>query len=224
MRRWLVLLACLAPAARADEIDDAKKRWETSPHGPMLERILPPTFEARAAARARLARARGSRCATACSATTCPTRRCTTRRNGRRSSSAWWCAWRAAATWARLMAEMMAGVKAPAPEETQDAHRLPAEARADAARPEALSRGEPALGRGLPPRLQPVPRAARPAAPHRGGMARGGGAHAGEHGVDEPRGRHAARLPAASRSCGSRKSTPSSHATRGSPTADAAAG
>ena len=31
---------------RADEISDARKRWETSPHGPMLERILPPTFEA----------------------------------------------------------------------------------------------------------------------------------------------------------------------------------
>ena len=30
----------------ADEISAAKKRWETSPHGPMLERILPPTFAA----------------------------------------------------------------------------------------------------------------------------------------------------------------------------------
>jgi hypothetical protein len=34
-------------AARADEIADARKRWAESPHGPMLERILPPTFEAR---------------------------------------------------------------------------------------------------------------------------------------------------------------------------------
>ena len=32
--------------AHADEISDAKKRWEDSPHGPLLERILPPTFEA----------------------------------------------------------------------------------------------------------------------------------------------------------------------------------
>lgn len=32
--------------AHADEISDAKKRWEESPHGPLLERILPPTFEA----------------------------------------------------------------------------------------------------------------------------------------------------------------------------------
>jgi hypothetical protein len=34
-------------SVQADEIDDAKKRWAESPHGPMLERILPPTFEAR---------------------------------------------------------------------------------------------------------------------------------------------------------------------------------
>jgi len=33
--------------AWADEIADARKRWAESPHGPMLERILPPTFEAR---------------------------------------------------------------------------------------------------------------------------------------------------------------------------------
>jgi len=32
--------------ANADEIADARKRWEESPHGPLLERILPPTFEA----------------------------------------------------------------------------------------------------------------------------------------------------------------------------------
>jgi hypothetical protein len=31
----------------ADEIQEAKKRWAASPHGPLLERILPPTFEAR---------------------------------------------------------------------------------------------------------------------------------------------------------------------------------
>lgn len=39
-------LAFLAAAAHADEISDAKRRWAESPHGPMLERILPPTFEA----------------------------------------------------------------------------------------------------------------------------------------------------------------------------------
>ena len=41
----LLLLAFMA-AASADEISEAKKRWESSPHGPMLERILPPTFDA----------------------------------------------------------------------------------------------------------------------------------------------------------------------------------
>ena len=45
MKFWLLLLLC--GAAAADEIDDAKKRWAESPHGPLLERILPPTFEAR---------------------------------------------------------------------------------------------------------------------------------------------------------------------------------
>jgi cytochrome c5 len=32
--------------ANADEISDARKRWAESPHGPLLERILPPTFDA----------------------------------------------------------------------------------------------------------------------------------------------------------------------------------
>src|SRR5439155_23675262 len=37
-----------APACAQDSIrlvEQAKKRWAESPHGPMLERILPPTFE-----------------------------------------------------------------------------------------------------------------------------------------------------------------------------------
>jgi hypothetical protein len=37
--------ACAQPDA-AQLVAEAKKRWEDSPHGPMLERILPPTFEA----------------------------------------------------------------------------------------------------------------------------------------------------------------------------------
>jgi len=43
---WALLVA-LAGVAHADEIDEAKRRWAESPHGPMLERILPPTFEKR---------------------------------------------------------------------------------------------------------------------------------------------------------------------------------
>ena len=46
--RALAIVLVLAPlATAADEIGDAKRRWAESPHGPMLERILPPTFEAR---------------------------------------------------------------------------------------------------------------------------------------------------------------------------------
>jgi len=39
-----LILFLFAGAALADEIGDARQRWESSPHGPMLERILPPTF------------------------------------------------------------------------------------------------------------------------------------------------------------------------------------
>jgi hypothetical protein len=48
MRR-LALLALALPlaTAAADDIAEAKKRWAQSPHGPMLERILPPAFEKR---------------------------------------------------------------------------------------------------------------------------------------------------------------------------------
>lgn len=46
IRFELLLVLLVAVPARADEIADARKRWESSPHGPMLERILPPTFDA----------------------------------------------------------------------------------------------------------------------------------------------------------------------------------
>jgi len=36
----------LAGLVNADEVADAKRRWASSPHGPLLERILPPTFSA----------------------------------------------------------------------------------------------------------------------------------------------------------------------------------
>ena len=46
--RFFLLVLCLVHApALADEAADAKKRWQESPYGPLLERILPPTFEAR---------------------------------------------------------------------------------------------------------------------------------------------------------------------------------
>ena len=46
IRFELLLVLLVTSTATADEISDARKRWETSPHGPMLERILPPTFDA----------------------------------------------------------------------------------------------------------------------------------------------------------------------------------
>ena len=44
--RWILLASgiFLHGLVLADEAADARKRWESSPHGPMLERILPPTF------------------------------------------------------------------------------------------------------------------------------------------------------------------------------------
>ena len=51
MRLTLALFAAVATAAFAQSAEElvaqARKRWEESPHGPMLERILPPTFELR---------------------------------------------------------------------------------------------------------------------------------------------------------------------------------
>ena len=46
--RWMVLAsALLLPGLLcANEVDEARSRWASSPHGPLLERILPPTFAA----------------------------------------------------------------------------------------------------------------------------------------------------------------------------------
>ena len=47
MYRLALLAVLFCAAAAADEIEEAKKRWAQSPHGPLLERILPPTYDAR---------------------------------------------------------------------------------------------------------------------------------------------------------------------------------
>src|SRR5258708_10532247 len=54
MRRtavWVFEAGLAAAPARAQDapqlVAQAKRRWAESPHGPMLERILPPTFEPR---------------------------------------------------------------------------------------------------------------------------------------------------------------------------------
>jgi hypothetical protein len=47
MFRFLILLGFFVSSLSfADEVSEAKKRWAESPHGPMLERLLPPTFAA----------------------------------------------------------------------------------------------------------------------------------------------------------------------------------
>jgi cytochrome c2 len=48
MRFSLALLLFLfSVTAKTDETDAARKRWAESPHGPFLERILPPGFDAK---------------------------------------------------------------------------------------------------------------------------------------------------------------------------------
>src|SRR2546423_1306239 len=42
----LLALLVFAAGVLGDEVGDARKRWAESPHGPLLERILPPTFDA----------------------------------------------------------------------------------------------------------------------------------------------------------------------------------
>ena len=102
----------------ADEISEAKKRWEASPHGPMLERILPPTFDAarlpeRQSNGAKLVVAYCVQCHNAPNpamhhAEKWPSvvQRMVLRMEGKGNMGT-------------LMAEMMAGVKAPAAEDTR---------------------------------------------------------------------------------------------------------
>lgn len=121
MRAVTVLLVFSLPvlslSARGDELDDAQRRWAESPHGPMLERILPPTFQPSQLPE------RGSPGATLtlrycvqCHNVPNPAmhhaakwpgivQRMVDRMEGRGNMG-------------ELMADMMAGVKAPAPEET----------------------------------------------------------------------------------------------------------
>ena len=55
---FIALLATASSAAFADDVARARARWEQSPHGPLLERILPPTFDAAQLPRPRSAGAR----------------------------------------------------------------------------------------------------------------------------------------------------------------------
>src|SRR5688572_1855914 len=118
MQRIALLLLLAACAAAADELDEARSRWAKSPQGPMLERLLPPTFEPKqlpepGSQGAQLA----LRYCVQCHNLANPAMhhaekwpaivdRMVVRMEGRGNLGA-------------LMAEMMAGVKAPAPEETR---------------------------------------------------------------------------------------------------------
>jgi hypothetical protein len=118
MRALFTAALFLTFPALADEISEAKKRWEASPHGPLLERILPPTFDAarlpeRQSNGAKLVVAYCVQCHNAPNpamhhAEKWPSvvQRMVLRMEGKGNMGT-------------LMAEMMAGVKAPAAEDTR---------------------------------------------------------------------------------------------------------
>ena len=104
-----------APAV-ADDTAAARQRWAESPHGPLLERILPPGFEAAALPEPQSAGAR---------ATVRYCVQCHNLANPAMHHAAKWPAivermvdrMEGRGNMGLLMAEMMAGVKAPSPEE-----------------------------------------------------------------------------------------------------------
>ncbi len=112
----IVLLFCAASCAFADEATDAKKRWAESPYGPMLERILPPTFEAHQLPEPQSEGARlVQRYCVQCHNLPNPAMHHAAKwppivaRMAKRM--------RGGGNMGRLMADMMAGVKAPSPQE-----------------------------------------------------------------------------------------------------------
>ncbi|MEK6243615.1 MAG: hypothetical protein AABM33_03855 [Pseudomonadota bacterium] len=126
-----LLLFLISVTAKTDETDAARKRWAESPHGPFLERILPPGFEANmlpepGSRGARLTLRYCVQCHNLANPAMHDARKWTPivermvlRMEGRGNMG-------------RLMAEMMAGVEAPAP---QDAKVLAAYLRKHAQRP-----------------------------------------------------------------------------------------
>jgi hypothetical protein len=116
--RVALLLLGFTFAAAADELDEAKRRWAASPQGPMLERLLPPTFAPQQLPEPGSQGAQLSlRYCVQCHNLANPAMhhaekwpaivdRMVVRMEGRGNLG-------------KLMAEMMAGVKAPSPEETR---------------------------------------------------------------------------------------------------------
>ncbi|MGH8691560.1 MAG: hypothetical protein ACREUS_11085 [Burkholderiales bacterium] len=118
MRAFAAILLLAASPVLADEISDAKKRWEASPHGPLLERILPPTFAARQLPQPK---SRGAELVIAYCV------QCHNLPNPAMHHAARWpgivqrmvLRMEGKGNLGTLMAEMMAGVKAPGEEETK---------------------------------------------------------------------------------------------------------
>ena len=119
MRSSALLLLCfVALGINANETDAARKRWAESPHGLLLERILPPGFEADmlpepASRGAQLTLRYCVQCHNLANPAMHEARkwrsiveRMVLRMQGRGNMG-------------RLMADMMAGVEAPAPEDTK---------------------------------------------------------------------------------------------------------
>ncbi len=118
MRLVAALLLVIPHLLLADEIADAKKRWAQSPHGPLLERILPPSFEARQLPEPR---SRGARLTI---------QYCVQCHNLPNPAMHHAAKWRSVVermvprmegkgNMGKLMADMMVGVKAPPPEEVK---------------------------------------------------------------------------------------------------------
>jgi cytochrome c2 len=118
MRAWVFAFLLVPLPLLASEIEAARKRWAESPHGPMLERLLPPTFEERPLPERRSAGAKlAVRYCVQCHNLPSPAmhhaekwpaivERMVLRMQGRGNLGA-------------LMTQMMAGVHAPAEEETR---------------------------------------------------------------------------------------------------------
>src|SRR5881628_2312890 len=166
-----------APACAQDAIrlvEQAKKRWAESPHGPMLERILPPTFELQQLPERR---SRGARLVVRYCV------QCHNLPNPAMHHAAKWPAifermvvrMRGRGNMGELMQEMMAGVEAPTVAEAEIllAYLQIQPARA---RSQKISGRRPSRRPVVQARLPAVPRAAGPAAPHRLRVAGGGDA------------------------------------------------
>jgi hypothetical protein len=118
MRALFAAALFLTFPALADGISEAKKRWEASPHGPLLERILPPTFDA---ARLPQRQSNGAKLVVAYCV------QCHNLPNPAMHQAEKWPSvvqrmvlrMEGKGNMGTLMAEMMAGVKAPAAEDTR---------------------------------------------------------------------------------------------------------